>query len=158
MRWQTLQAVAKKYGGFENMEKKKVFYRITGKPTPELIEKYDEAEDIFYRFQNSRRKLTSRSESWGMIYKSKAEAIREGCDILTGKSCVETFEELKKWMGQFATSRKDDDYYCVLIFKGYNTQDTGHDGETVAKYYSKVDVWSVQDTMEYFDWYIPWEK
>jgi len=135
------------------MASKNLMYKVDSKPTKELIEKFDEDEHIFYRFQEPHQKLTSRSESWGMIYDTKAEAIRNCTDnnlteeeaVLPGKSCMDTFKGIVngRWFDQF------DNDYVLLIFKGHDTRANGHDDEYVATYYKKVAVWSMADVTEY---------
>lgn len=131
----------------------KVFYKVDSKPTKELIEKFDNDNNTFYRFQEPERKLTSRSKSWGMIYSSAKEAIRY-CEeygwtkeeaVLPGKSCMPTFKEIisGKWITQFNNE------FVLLVFEGEDTGVTGHDGEYVAKYNKKVAVWNYEDVVEY---------
>ncbi|MEG1482921.1 MAG: hypothetical protein RSA57_03885 [Cetobacterium sp.] len=125
------------------MASKSLMYKVNGVPTLELVEKFNEDSNIFFRFQNPHQKLTSRSESWGMIYGSKQEAIKNDCEILPGKSCMDTLKGLDKWITYF------DDDYVVLVFEGCDTGVTGHDGEYVATYYKKVAVWSMKDVVEF---------
>lgn len=125
------------------MASKNLMYKVTGVPTEELIEKYSNDSNIFFRFQEPHQRLTSRSKSWGMIYETEREAIADGCEILPGKSCMDTLEGLWKWAQYF------DDDYVVLVFEGKDTGATGHDGEYVATYYKKVAVWSMEDVTKY---------
>ena len=60
--------------------KQELVYKVNGKPTIEKIEDYNYDDNMFYRFQNPSHEMGE--ESWGMIYKSKEEAIEDGCDIL----------------------------------------------------------------------------
>lgn len=116
----------------------------------ELIENLDGKEDIFYRFHNPNRRLSSRSESWGMIFSSKAEALRDaresGLDeedaILPGKSCMPTFKEIFDFVDQF------DKDYILIAFQGRDTRITGHDGEYVATYQKKVACFSFEDVLD----------
>lgn len=125
------------------MASKNLVYKVNGVPTQELIEKLDNNDNIFFRFQEPHQKLTSRSKSWGMIYSTEREAIADGCEILPGKSCMPTFAEILRWL----------DYYCkdyiLLAFEGNDTGYTGHDGEYVATYYKKVAVWNFEDVKKY---------
>lgn len=125
------------------MASKNIIYKVTGKPTPEQIEKFDNDEHIFYRFQNPHRKLTSRSKSWGMIYSSAKEAETDGYEVLPGKSCTDTFNSLLNWLQYY------DKDYVLLIFKGYDTRVTGDDGEYVAEYNNKIAVWDYNEAIEY---------
>ena len=130
------------------MSSKNIVYKVNGKPNFKNINKFDDDEEIFYRWQNPYNKNTSRSCSWGMIYESKREAIKaadgdEEYAILPGKSCMPTFKEILNWMGCFG--EKD----VLLIFKGYDTRCTGHDGEYVATYCKKVAVWSYEDVLNF---------
>lgn len=135
------------------MASKNIIYKVNGKPTKQLVDKYNNDSNIFFRFQDPHQKLTSRSCSWGMIYSSKTEAIRDykemGLDpedaILNGKSCMDTLEGLSQFTNAF-----DNSYVC-LVFAGKDTYETGHDGEYVATYYNKVEVWSFDDVLEYIN-------
>lgn len=127
------------------MASKNLIYKVNGVPTKELVEKYNENNQIFFRFQEPHQKLTSRSKSWGMIYQTEREAITDGCEILPGKSCMDTLEGLKKWICEY------NDDYVVLVFEGHDTGYTGHDGEYVATYYKKVAVWNMQDVVIYLE-------
>jgi hypothetical protein len=135
------------------MASKNIQYKVTGTPIMEDIEKFDNDEHVFYRFQNPYIKLTSRSKSWGMIYDTEREARKAYKDedlnpddaILNGKSCMPTFEEIIHF-SQFYS--KDD---VLLVFYGTDTRETGHDGEYVATYYNKVAVWSMEEVDKYAD-------
>ena len=132
---------------------KKVF-EVTGRPNAEEIIKYTEMENIFFRFQNPCYAIEGEyTQSWGMIYSTAEEAI-ENCEddgltedeaVLSGKSCMPTFHEIIHWGSQF----NDDD--VLLIFKGYDTYETGHDGEYVADYDETVAVWSVKDVFDFYN-------
>lgn len=133
------------------MASKNIIYKVNGNPTKELIEKFDNDSNIFYRFQEPHQKLTKRSESWGMIFQSKAEALRD-CEewgyskeeaVLPGKSCMDTFEGIMNWADKF------DKDYVLLVFEGNDTRVSGHDGEYVATYYKKVAVWSFENVLNY---------
>jgi hypothetical protein len=99
--------------------------------------------------------MSSRSKSWGMIYESAREAIVEGSTVLDGKSCTETAWELMRWHEEF------DKDYVVVVFAGQENGN-GHDGETVAIYEHKIDVFSYKDFVglyeERFDRWLaePW--
>jgi hypothetical protein len=133
------------------MASKNLQYKVNGAPTKEDIEKFDNDEHIFYRFQNPYIRLTSRSKSWGMIYDSEREARKAYKDddlnpddaILNGKSCMPTFEEIISYSQYYS----NDD--VLLVFNGTDTFETGHDGEYVATYEGKVAVWSMVDVNEY---------
>lgn len=118
-------------------------YKAKTVPTLELINKYEE-EGYFFRFQNPQHRLTSRSKSWGMVYGSAREAIRDGSVVLSGKSCVTKAKALMEWSCYY------DNNYVVLVFKGYDTYETGHDGEDVATYSRMVDVFSYDDFLSLY--------
>ncbi|MCD3245253.1 hypothetical protein G8S21_04725 [Clostridium botulinum C] len=131
------------------MASKNIQYKITGVPTIEEVRKFNEDPYVFFRFQNPYERLTKRSCSWGMMFQSKAEAIRD-CEewgmtpdeaVLNGKSCMDTLEGLHKWICEF------DNDYVLLVFEGNDTGTTGHDGEYVATYHKKVAVWSYTDAL-----------
>jgi hypothetical protein len=133
------------------MASKNLQYKVNGVPNKEDIENFDKDSSIFYRFQNPYNRLTSRSQSWGMIFGSKAEALRD-CEewgmtkeeaILNGKSCMLTFDEILNFSSEFSY---DD---VLLIFEGSETNETGHDGELVATYYKKIAVWNKIDVSNY---------
>lgn len=135
------------------MASKNIIYKVNGKPTKELVEKYNSDPYIFFRFQDPHQKLTSRSCSWEMCYSSKIEAIRDYKEtdrdpkdaILNGKSCMNTLEGLSNWSAQF------DSGCVVLVFAGRDTGEYGHDGEWVAQYYNKIAVWGMDDALEYIN-------
>lgn len=135
------------------MASKNLIYKVNGAPRKELIEKYNNDPNIFFRFQEPHQKLTSRSCSWGMVFQSKAEAIRDCGEwgmspeeaILPGKSCTDTLEGLQNWVCEF------DNDYVVLVFEGTDTGVNGHDGEYVATYHKKIAVWSIEDVKKYLE-------
>lgn len=124
----------------------KVFKKLD-QCTVEDLEKFDDMENVFFRFHDPRRRLSSRSKSWGMIYSSEAEARREYKEmdldpdeaILPGKSCTDTAEELLNWITEF------DNDYVVIVFNGVDTRVIGHDGETVATYINKIKTYLIED-------------
>jgi len=126
-------------------------YKVAGKPTEEMVEKFNEDNHIFFRFQNPNRELDQDSKSWGMIYSSEEEA-RENCEddglsedeaVLPGKSCMDTLEGVWNWADQF------DDSYVILVFEGTDTGVSGHDDEYVAEFIKPVAVWSIEDCYNY---------
>jgi len=125
------------------MASKNLMYKVSGKPNKEIVEKLNENEHIFFRFQEPHQKLTSRSESWGMIYGSKREALAEGYEILPGKSCTDKLEDLSQWAVYY------DNNYVVVAFEGHDTGVVGDDGECVATYYKKIAVWNYEDVANY---------
>lgn len=135
------------------MASKNLIYKVNGVPTKELVERFNNDDNIFFRFQEPHQKLTSRSCSWGMIFQSKAEAIRD-CEqwgmtpdeaVLPGKSCTAKLKDLEKWICEFSNN------YVVLAFEGTDTGVAGHDGEYVATYHKKVAVWSIEDVKKYLE-------
>lgn len=107
------------------------------KATAEMIEEFDENPNVFYRFQ--RKDLEMGTESWGMIYDNREEAIEDWmedyeCDreeaeeeaILPGKSCMDTLEGIMNYVCEF------DSNYVLVAFYGTDTGVTGHDDEFVA--------------------------
>lgn len=126
---------------------KKPIYAVTHTLSKDLVDKLDNEPDVYYRFQDKNQKLTSRSESWGMIYGSRQEARRaykeEGLDpddaVLPGKSCVSKLKDLDQWSPYY------DNDYVILAFKGTDTGVVGHDGEIVATYHKKVATFSMED-------------
>lgn len=138
------------------MASKSIQYKITGVPTKEQIEKFDKSENIFYRFQDSYIKLTSRSKSWGMGIKNQREArkyfeiygLNPDDAILNGKSCGKTFDDIYENYLCWFKSNKD---FVLLVFEGEDTGEIGHDGEIVAKYKKKIAVWNIEDIENYLD-------
>lgn len=128
-------------------------FKVNGQPTQELIEKFNNDDNIFYRFQNPKFDLDENSESWGMIYGTREEAIEnaendgltEDEAVLPGKSCMPTFEEILNWSPYF----NNDD--VLLVFEGRDTRVTGHDGEYVAYYWGEVATWSMEDVKAYLE-------
>lgn len=126
------------------MASKNIIYKVTEIPTIEKIKEYKN-KGYFFRFQNPYYKLTSRSKSWGMIYSSAREAEKDGSTVLNGKSCVKDVTDLIEYVDRFG----NDD--VVLVFKGQEQQETGHDGEIVATYYKKIAVWKYEDFCNIID-------
>ena len=127
----------------------KMIYKKRDKCTPELLRQLSEKENVFFRFHNPYRRLSSRSKSWEMGYESELEAIREGSTVLEGKSCTKEAKDLMEFEHAFDSS------YVVLAFEGWDTGQTGHDGEIVATYYKKVKCFNYEDFVNCFD-YIDW--
>lgn len=127
-------------------------YRKIDSCTPQAIEKIKEMSGkdgdprIFWRFHDPDRRMSRRSKSWGMIYSSAAEAIADGSDVLNGKSCADTPEELMRWKSCY------DEDYVVVAFYGYDTGEIGHDGETVAEYIKKVATFRYTDFVNCFEY------
>jgi hypothetical protein len=123
----------------------------------DLIEKLDNDEHIFWRFQNPDWTISGdHEESWGMIYGSRDEAIETymddmECDydeaeenaILPGKSCMPTFEEIMHFTSSF------DNDFVLLAFYGKDTRYTGHDDEYVAVFYEPVSIFTFEDSIAY---------
>ncbi len=114
-------------------------YRKINKCIPRLLEELSKKDNIFFRFHDPNRRMSSRSKSWGMIYTSEREAITDGSTVLEGKSCMPTAEQLMEWKDCF------DDDYVVIAFYGCDTRETGHDGEYVATYIKKAAVFNYKD-------------
>lgn len=133
-------------------------YEVNAKLTKELIEKFDNDDSIFWRFQDPNFEITGEfEESWGMIYSSREEAIEEymndnDCDydeaedsaILPGKSCTETFEGIMKFYGSFFLGG-----YVLMAFSGFDTRAAGHDDESVATFHEPVAIFSIEDVDQY---------
>lgn len=134
-----------KNGGNADMKQTKIIFKKIDKCTEELLNSLSEKENIYFRFHDPKRRISSRSKSWGMIYTSEREAIADGSDILYGKSCVETAAELMDWKNYF------DENYVVIAFEGIDTRQSGHDGETVSTYQGKVATFSYQDFVNMFE-------
>lgn len=128
------------------------------KLTMELINKIDNNDNLFWRFQDP--KLEVGEESWGMIYSSREEAIQDYMDtldisyeeaesqaILPGKSCELTFKEIMSYACEFDKS------YNLIVFEGSDTYTTGHDGECVANYYSTVYIFKFEDAVNFYNNY-----
>lgn len=124
---------------------KKVYTKID-KCNPEIIQELAEQKNIFWRFHDPERRMSSRSKSWGMIYSSEREAIQDGSTILNGKSCEKYPENLMKWADCF------DNSHVVIAFLGYDTRETGHDGEYVATYYQKIKTFNYDDFVKCFEY------
>lgn len=122
---------------------KKVFKKID-KCSVELLRELSEQKNVFFRFHDPKRRLSSRSKSWGMVFESEREALSCGSTVLNGKSCVKDAEKLMEWKRNF------DDTYVIIAFEGWDTGETGHDGEIVATYYKKIKCFSYQDFVSCF--------
>lgn len=127
-------------------------FKVNGTPTQDLINKFDNDSNIFYRFQNPEYEIVGEyMESWGMIFSSKEEALEEAEDygyteenaVLPGKSCMPQFDQIIEWINYYS---KDD---VLLVFEGADTYETGHDDEYVAEYEQEIAVWSVKDVKDY---------
>lgn len=127
-------------------------FKVDGKLTKEMVEKFDNDSNIFYRFQNPDYEIEGEyTESWGMIFSSAEEArecaeewgLEEDEAVLPGKSCMDTF----KGIMQFACQFSDND--VLLVFRGTDTYATGHDGEFVAEYEEPVAVFSMEDAVAF---------
>lgn len=129
-------------------------FTVDTKLSKDLIEKFDEEDGVFYRFQNPDYDITGEyAQSWGMIFSSAEEArenaeewgLEENEAVLPGKSCMETFSDIMK----FVTNFEDSD--VLLVFDGVDTYEYGHDGEFVAKYIAPRAVISMQDAVEFYE-------
>lgn len=134
-------------------------FKVNGKPSLEKIEKFDNDDNVFYRFQNPTYAIEGDyTNSWGMIYGTKEEAIEAWmedmeCDydeaeeeaILPGKSCMTTFESIVSFSDRFSQSD------VLLIFHGYDTRANGHDDEYVADYDYEIEVWSMEDVIDFYN-------
>lgn len=130
-------------------------YEVNNKPTVEKIERYDDDEHTFYRFQKKDWEIGTKS--WEMIYSSEEEA-REcyeeagfDCEddaILDGKSCCSTAKELMNFVCEF------DNNFRVLVLTG-NCVGEGHDGEDVVDVDEIVEIW---DRQEFIDLYNSMEE
>jgi hypothetical protein len=126
-------------------------YKVNGKPTKELVEKFNSDNHIFFRFQNPEWQLNEDSKSWGMIYGNEEEALEaaeedgltEDEAVLPGKSCMDTLQGVWNWADQF------DDSNVILVFEGDDTGVNGHDDEYVAKFIKPVTVWNIEDCYNY---------
>lgn len=112
------------------------------------IEKWDDDYHVFYRFQHKDHEVGEKS--WGMIFGSEEEAIADAEEwgmtpeeaVLPGKSCTFTFGELSRWMCEF------DKDYVVIAFEGWDTYETGHDGEYVARFDEVIAAISYDDYLK----------
>lgn len=133
--------------------KKELIFEVTGKANAKDIVKYTDMENVWFRFQNPCNAIKGEyTQSWGMIYDSAEEAI-ENCEddnltedeaVLSGKSCMPSLHEIMNWSQYYNNSD------VLLIFKGYDTRETGHDGEYVAEYDELVAVWSMEDVIKFY--------
>jgi hypothetical protein len=124
---------------------KKVFKKID-KCSVELLRELSKQKNVFFRFHDPKRRLSSRSKSWGMVFESEREALSCGSTVLNGKSCVKDAEKLMEWKRSF------DNSYVVVAFEGQDTKEEGHDGEMVATYYKKVKCFSYEDFINCFEY------
>jgi hypothetical protein len=127
----------------KNMNKELV-YKITGKPTVEKLNEYSCDDNMFFRFQNPLREIGE--ESWGMIYKTKEEAIEDGCTILNGKSCCWNATDFAEYLPYYNNS------YVIMIVKGFYVKD-GHDEEPVVDISKIVEVWDYDDFVATYEKY-----
>jgi len=127
-------------------------WKVDTKITNELINKFDEEDGVFYRFQNKDYDISGDyEESWGMIYSTKYEAMEdyESMDlnpedaVLPGKSCMTTFDEIMSFISSF------DSDFVLLIFDGCDTFAEGHDGEYVAEYVAPRAVIDFNEAIEF---------
>lgn len=131
---------------------KKIIYPVNSKMTLELMEKFDEDRNIFYRWQNPTYEIAGEfTQSWGMIFSSEQEA-RECAEewgytedemILPGKSCMDTLEHIVSFAAEFS------DTDVLLVFRGADTWVTGHDGEYVARFDEPIAVFSMADILDF---------
>ena len=138
----------------------KEVWNVNAAVTEGLIEKLNKKENIWFRFQDKGYDIDSEhSESWGMIYGTKEEAIENwmedyDCDeeeaeeeaILPGKSCMPTLEGIRQWAGEF-----DSENYVIIAFCGTDTYVSGHDGEYVAEFDEAVAVFDMDEALAYLD-------
>ncbi|MBC3889429.1 hypothetical protein GH810_14030 [Acetobacterium paludosum] len=121
------------------------------KLTKELIEKYDDDSQMFYRFQNPEWEVGD--VSFGMIYSTEEEARQDfedmGLDpeeaVLPGKSCMDTFAGI---MSMRFVNEFDKDFN-LIVFNGYDTGVSGHDDECVAEYYETVETFDFDEACQY---------
>lgn len=132
-------------------------YRVDAVLNKEIIEKFDNDDYTFWRFQDPKFEISGEyEESWGMIYGSREEAIESymednECDydeaeenaILPGKSCMKTFDEIMDFHNQFFKG------YVLMAFHGKDTRVTGHDDEYVATFYEPIAIFSTDDAKTY---------
>lgn len=124
--------------------KKELVYKITGKPTVEKLNDYNYDDNMFYRFQNPMHEMGE--ESWGMIYKTREEAIEEGCTILNGKSCCWNVDDFTEYLSYYNND------YVVMIVKGWYVEN-GHDKEPVVDISEIVEVWDYDKFVEVYQEY-----
>lgn len=121
----------------------KFSYKVDSKPTMELIEELNNRKDIYFRFHDPSIRMTYKSKSWGMIYSSAREAEADGSEVLEGKSCESTIEDLMAHVDQY-----DKDFVVIAFVGDYNG--IGTDGECVAKYRGKVAVFEFEDFTDFY--------
>lgn len=129
-------------------------FTVDTKITKELIEKFDEEDGVFYRFQNKNYDIDGDyTGSFGMIFGSPEEA-RECADewgmteeeaVLSGKSCMPTFEDIMRWCQEF------DNDSVLLVFDGVDTYESGHDDEYVAEYIAPRAVIDFDEAVKYWE-------
>lgn len=129
-------------------------FKVDTKITKELVEEWDDAPDLFYRFQKEDYAIEGEYEqSWGQIFTSAAEA-RESAEewglsedeaVLPGKSCMNTFRNIISFSDRF------DEKYVLLVFEGRDTYVNGHDDEFVAEYIAPIAIISFDDAIEYYN-------
>lgn len=124
--------------------KQELVYKINGKPSVEKFQEYDYDDNMFYRFQNPTHEMGE--ESWGMIYKTKEEAIEDGCDILNGKSCCWNISDFTEYLQYY------DNDYVVMVVKGSYVED-GHDEEPVVDISEIVEIWDYDEFVETYQEY-----
>lgn len=131
-------------------------FKVDSKITANVIEKFDDDKNIFYRFQNPEYEIAGQyTQSWGSIFSSADEAIEcaeewgyEKEDaVLPGKSCMDTFEGLMS--GNWILQTGDND--VLLVFRGSDTYTTGHDGEFVAEYEEPIAVFSLENAINFYE-------
>lgn len=134
-----------------------MYYKPNSKLSEEIIERFDNDDFIFWRFQCKDWEITGDyEESFGMIYDNREEAIEdymyehecsyeeaEEYAILPGKSCMPTFIGIMDFYKAF------DKDFVLMAFEGSDTGITGHDGEYVAEFYEPVAIFSYEDAIEY---------
>lgn len=117
-------------------------YNVNNKPSEDKIEKYNEDNYTYFRFQCKDWEIGTKS--WGMIFATEEEAIEEseswGIEkpILNGKSCCSTAEDLYSIAEQF------DKDFRVLVLNG-NYVEEGHDGEDVVDVKEIIEIWDYDD-------------
>lgn len=123
---------------------RKFSYRVDRKATMELIEELNNNDNIYFRFHEPNIRMTYKSKSWGMIYSSAKEAEANDSEVLEGKSCTDTIEELMQWAHHY------DNNYVVIAFVG-DYIGVGSDGECVCKYKGKVAVFEYEDFVDFYN-------
>lgn len=111
-------------------------YKVNNKPNEEKINKYDDEECVFYRFQCKDWEIGT--QSWGMIYETAEEAVKDGETVLNGKSACSTAYKL--W--DFAQCFDND--FRVLVVTGEYVEE-GHDGEDVIDIEDILEIWDFDE-------------